>query len=154
MDALNRAGVWWMKCRRSGENVSTIGAMGLDGVRAALSLSGVVDGETLAFFATEILAPRLNPGEIVLMDNCPIHKVDEVSEAIEAAGASVWFIPAYSPDLNPIENCWSKVKSVLRSIKARTLEELLDALVEEFASITLEDISAWFIHCGYQAALI
>ena len=138
---------------KRGENVSTIGAIGLDGVRAALSVSGPVDGETMAFFAEEVLAPQLNPGEIVFMDNCSIHKVDEVTEAIEAAGASVWFTPTYSPDLNPIENCWSKVKSILRSIKLRSPEELLDALEKAFASITLQDIWGWFTHYGYQAAL-
>jgi len=137
---------------KRGKNVSTIGAIGLDGVRAALSVPGSVDGETMAFFAAEILAPQLNPGEIVFIDNCPIHKVDEVTEAIESAGASVQFLPTYSPDMNPIENFWSKVKSILRSIKARTLEELLDALEKAFASITLQDISSWFEHCGYQAA--
>lgn len=138
---------------KRGENVSTIGAIGLDGVRAALSVSGSVDGETMAFFAAEILAPQLQPGEIVFMDNCPIHKVEEVAEAIEAVGAWVWFLPTYSPDMNPIENCWSKVKSILRSIKARTLEELLDALEKAFAAITREDILGWFTYCGYQAAL-
>lgn len=137
---------------KRGENLSTIGAIGLDGVRAALSVPQAIDGETMAFFVEEILAPELNLGDIVLMDNCPIHKVDEVTEAIESVGASVEFLPSYSPDLNPIENFWSKVKSVLRSIKPRTPEELFDALEKAFASITLQDILSWFEHCGYQAA--
>ena len=72
---------------------------------------------------------------------------------IESVGARVEFLPTYSPDMNPIENCWSKVKSILRSIKPRSPEELLDALEKAFASITQQDILGWFTHCGYQAAL-
>ena len=135
-----------------GRNVSTIGAMGLDGIRTGLSVPGAIDGETMVFFVEELLAPRLKRGEIVFLDNCPTHKMEEVEEAIEARGAWAIFLPRYSPDLNPIENCWSKVKAMLRSIKPRALEELLDALVEAFSSVTVQDILGWFRHCGYQAA--
>jgi len=135
-----------------GRNVSTIGAMGLDGIRTGLSVPGAIDGETMVFFVEELLAPTLKRGEIVFLDNCPIHKMEEVEEAIEARGAWAIFLPRYSPDLNPIENCWSKVKAILRSIKPRALEELLDALVEAFSSVTVQDILGWFRHCGYQAA--
>ena len=138
---------------KKGENVSTIGAIGLDGVRAALSLPGAIDGETMAFFVTEMLAPKLKPGEIVFMDNCSIHKVEEVTEAIEAVGARVIFLPTYSPALNPIENCWSKVKSILRSLKPRSAEELFKALEKAFAAITTQDILGWFKHCGYLVAI-
>lgn len=138
---------------KKGENVSTIGAIGLDGVRAALSLPGAIDGETMAFFVTEMLAPKLKPGEVVFMDNCSIHKVEEVTEAIEAVGARVIFLPTYSPDLNPIENCWSKVKSILRSLKPRSAEELFKALEKAFAAITTQDILGWFKHCGYAVAI-
>ena len=135
-----------------GKNVSTIGAIGLDGIRTGLSVQGPIDGETMIFFVEELLAPTLKRGEVVVLDNCPIHKMEEIEEIIEARGAWVIFLSRYSPDLNPIENCWSKVKAVLRSIKPRTLEELLDALVEAFSSVTLKDILGWFRHCGYQAA--
>lgn len=138
---------------KRGKNVSTVAAIGLDGIRAAMSVPEAIDGQTMAYFAEDLLAPQLNPGEIVIMDNCSIHKVDEVIEAIESVGASVEFLPTYSPDMNPIENYWSKVKSVLRTIKPRTPEELLDALEKAFASVTLQDILGWFTHCGYQAAL-
>ncbi len=106
----------------------------------------------MLFFVAELLAPTLKRGEIVFLDNCPIHKMDEIEEAIGARGAWVIFLPRYSPNLNPIENCWSKVKAILRSRKLRTLEELLDALVEAFSSITLQDIRGWFSHCSYQVA--
>ena len=133
-----------------GGNVSTIGAIGLEGIRTGLSVPGPIDGETMLFFVEELLVPTLKQGDIVVMDNAPIHKLDDIEDAIEAAGAWVLFLPTYSPDLNPIENCWSKVKARLRSLKPRTLPALLDALADAFASITLHDILGWFRHCGYR----
>ena len=135
-----------------GGNVSTIGALGLDGIRTGLSVPGAIDGETMLFFVEELLVPTLKRGDIVVMDNNPIHKLDDIEDAIEAVGAGVLFLPTYSPDLNPIENCWSKVKSRLRALKPRTLPDLLDALVEAFSSITPQDILGWFQHCGYRVA--
>ncbi len=135
-----------------GGNLSTIGAMGLEGIRTGLSVPGPIDGETMLFFVEELLVPTLKRGDMVLMDNTPIHTLDAIEDAIEAAGARVLFLPTYSPDLNPIENCWSKVKARLRSLKPRTLEELLAALVDAFASITRHDILSWFRHCGYRVA--
>lgn len=136
-----------------GGNLSTIGAMGLAGIRTGLSVPGPIDGETMLFFVEELLVPTLKRGDIVVMDNNPIHKLDEIEDAIEAAGAWVLFLPTYSPDLNPIEHCWSKVKTLLRALKPRTLPALLDALEEAFASITLPDILNWFRHCSYRVAL-
>jgi transposase len=135
-----------------GGNVSTIGALGLDGIRTGLRVPGPIDGETLLFFVEELLVPTLKRGDIVLMDNNPIHKLDELEDVLEAAGAWVLFLPTYSPDLNPIENCWSKVTTLLRSLKPRTLPDLLEALTDAFASITLHDILGWFRHCGYRVA--
>ena len=110
-----------------GGNVSTIGAIGLEGIRTGLSVPGAIDGETMLFFVEELLVPTLKCGDMVVMDNNSIHKLDEIADALEAAGAWVLFLPTYSPDLNPIELCWSKVKSRLRSFKPRTLPALLDA---------------------------
>ena len=135
-----------------GGNVSTIGAMGLKGIRTGLSVPGAIDGETMLFFVEDLLVPTLNRGDIVVMDNNPIHKLDEIEDAIEAAGAWVLFLPPYSPDLNPIELCWSKVKSRLRSLTPRTLPDLLDALGHASASLTQPDMLHWFQHCGYQVA--
>lgn len=135
-----------------GENVSTLAALALDGVRAAWSLPGAVDGETFLRFVRQALAPKLKPGEIVFLDNVPTHKVGGVVEAIEAVGARVEYLPEYSPDLSPIENFWSKVKAMLRSIGARNLGDLFAALRRAFAAVTLKDIVGWFIHCGYRVA--
>jgi transposase len=135
-----------------GGNVSTIGALGLERIRTGLRVPGPIDGETMLFFVEELLVPTLHRGDIVVMDNNPIHKLDDIEDAIEAAGAGALFLPTYSPDLNPIENCWAKVKARLRSLKPRTLPALLDALGEAFASITRHDILGWFRHCGYRVA--
>lgn len=135
-----------------GGNVSTIGALGLEGMRTGLSVPGPIDGETMLFFVEELLVPTLKQGDMVFMDNNPIHKLDDIEEAIEAVGAWVLFLPTYSPDFNPIENCWSKVKARLRSLKPRTLDDLLAALAEAFALITPHDILSWFRHCGYRVA--
>jgi transposase len=135
-----------------GGNVSTIGALGLDGMRTGLRVPGPIEGDTMVFFVEELLVPTLHRGDSVLLDNNPIHQLDDIEDAIEAAGAWVLFLPTYAPDLNPIENCWSKVKALLRSLKPRTLPDLLDALTEAFASITVHDILGWFRHCGYRVA--
>jgi transposase len=104
------SGCWTRFQATGGGNVSTIGAIGLDGIRTGLSLPGAIDGETMVFFVQEWLAPTLKRGELVFFDHCPIHHLEEVEEAIEARGAWAIFLPRYSPDLNPIENCWSKVR--------------------------------------------
>jgi hypothetical protein len=135
-----------------GGNVSTLGALGLEGMRTGLSVPGAIDGETLLFFVEELSVPPLTRGDMVVMENNPIHKLDEIEDAIEAAGASVLFLPPYSPDLNPIELCWSKVKSRLRSLTPRTLPALLEALVQAFSTIPPSDIRHWFAHWGYQVA--
>jgi transposase len=135
-----------------GGNGSTIGALDLRGFRTGLSVPGTIEGETMVFFIEEMLAPTLKRGDLVLMDNCPIHKVEEIEDIIEACGAGVLFLPSYSPDLNPIEHGWSKVKTRLRALKPRTLEAVLTALVDAFATVTQQDIGGWFRHCGYRVA--
>ena len=106
----------------------------------------------MLYFVAELLVPTLKRGDLVFLDNCLIHKQEEIEDAIEALGAWVIFLPAYSPDLNPIENCWSKIKTLLRSLQPRSLAELLDALTQAFSSITAQDILGWFKHCGYRIA--
>ena len=135
-----------------GGTVSTIGAIDRTGIRTGLSVPGASEGETLVFFVEELLAPTLQRGDLVFMDNCPMHKLDELEDLVDARGAGVVFLPAYSPDLNPIEPCWSKVKARLRALKPRTPTDLLQALVDAFATVTGHDIQGWFRHCGYRVA--
>ena len=97
----------------------------------------------------EGLVPQLWTGACVVMDNLPAHKVAAIREAIEAAGARLVYLSPYSPDFNPIENCWSKVKELLRSLAARTYSELDDAITKALTTITTQDIVGWFTHCCY-----
>jgi DDE superfamily endonuclease len=110
-----------------GGNVSTLGAMGLEGIRTGLRGPGAMDGETRLFCVEELRVPTLTRGASVVRGNNPIHKLDDSEDALAAAGAWVLFLPTYSPDLNPIELCGAKVKSRLRSLKPRTVPDLLDA---------------------------
>ena len=100
-------------------------------------------------YVTRLFVPSLKPGDIVIMGNLSSHKVKGVVEAMEAGGASVLFLPPYSPDMNPIELMWSKVKAILRKLKIRAKEFLDEAIIHAFDCVSPADISAWFRHDGY-----
>ena len=104
---------------------------------------------TFETYVEQVLGPVLCPGDWVLCDNLPAHKSNPTRALIEARGARVIFLPPYSPDLNPIELCWSKVKTALRTARARTFDALVDAVTAALRSVSLSDIQAWFAHCGY-----
>jgi transposase len=133
-----------------GKNVSLVGAIGLGGLRTMMTLDGAVDGTAFLAFVEHFLVPTLKPGDIVLMDNLSVHKCAGIREAIEAAGAQLRYLPPYSPDFNPIEKCWSKFKSILRTIGARTREALDEAIVTALKSITGKDAAGWFASAGYR----
>jgi len=133
----------------SGKHYTMIAALSLTAVSAAWVLEDAMTGDAFAVYVSQVLAPTLCAGDVVLLDNLNLHKGATVRAAIEARGARVEFLPPYSPDLNPIEKCWAKVKTVLRRLKARTFDELVEALNLAFQSITPADARAWFAHCGY-----
>jgi len=133
----------------TGGNISVISALTLDGVRASMMIEGAIDGEVLELYVEHFLAPQLRVGDIVIWDNVPTHKSARVIALIEASGARVEPLPAYSPDFNPKEECISKVKAELRRVKADTKRKLSNALKRAFAKVTLQDIRGWFQHCGY-----
>lgn len=134
---------------KRGKNVSLIGAISLKGVITQISLIGATDGLTFEAFISQKLVPKLWKGACVIMDNCSIHKTKEIEALIQAAGANLIYLPPYSPDFSPIENCWSKIKSVLRSIGARNYPDLAKAIEEAFNQVSLKDIQSWFTHCCY-----
>ncbi len=103
-----------------GENVSMLAALSVDGVSAPMTIRGAVDGLVFVAYLKEVLCPTLSEGDVVVMDNLPAHKVKMVRELIEGCRARLIYLPPYSPDLNPIEKCWSKIKTYLRAVKART----------------------------------
>jgi transposase len=120
---------------------------------ATMTVEGGTDGTVFRPYIEQVLVPQLRPGQVVIMDNLKAHKVAGIREAIEAAHAVLLYLPPYSPDLSPIELCWSKVKTVLRTRAARTREALEEAWNEALSSITVSDARHWFAHCGYRTAL-
>jgi transposase len=127
-----------------------LGALTFDGLAAVMTISGGTDKPVFRVFAEHFLAPLLRPGDVVLLDNLAAHKDHDALAFIYAAGATVKFTPPYSPEYNPIELAWSKVKSLLRTAKARTLDELNDAVAWAQKLISPQDAAAWFRHCGFR----
>jgi transposase len=129
-----------------------IGALSMDGIEAMMTVRGGTTAAVFLEFLDKHLVPRLHPGDVVVLDNLAAHHARGVRERIEAAGARLLYQPPYSPDLNPIELAWSKVKSGLRSLGARTVELLLAAIHLVVGSITPKDAAGWFKHCGILSA--
>jgi transposase len=127
-------------------------AIAIDGPRAPFVLEGALDADAFAVYCQRVLAPALRAGDVVVLDNLGPHKDARARAAIEAAGASVLFLPPYSPDLNPIENMWSKVKALLRKAAARTADALLAAIKDALAAVTAADCRGFFGHCGYHVS--
>jgi len=134
-----------------GRNNTFVGALTLDGLLTVTHLEGSANVVRFLQWVRDVLVPLLRPGQIVVMDNLFAHKTDDVRAAIEGAGAQVLFLPPYSPDFNPIEECWSKIKNYLRKTKARTQEALAAAVQEASALVTAMDAVGWFRHAGYEA---
>ncbi|MCL1970149.1 MAG: transposase [Candidatus Bathyarchaeota archaeon] len=131
------------------ERTSILATVRLSGVNAPITFKGTLNGDIFGLYVKYVLAPTLSVGDVVFLDNLSSHKVDGVLDPVDEKGAYVWFLPAYSPDLNPIEFVWSKVKSALRKLKARSFEELQMALKTALGAITPCDIANWFKHTGY-----
>jgi transposase len=141
--------------RNYGEQTSVVGALSLGrGLLAMMTLTGAVD--TLAFdaYLARVLGPRLRKGDVIVLDNLNVHKASQVERVAEERGAQVLWLPPYSPDFSPIEQCWSKIKALLRAAKARTREELEKALAQAVTLVTKADIRGWFKHCGYKVASV
>ena len=124
--------------------MTILGAMSLRGMIATMTIEAATDTEIFLAYVEQVLCPALKPGDVVVMDNLTSHKVNGVSRLLAAAGAEVLFLPPYSPDLNPIEKPWAKLKQVLRTAKARTKEALEKAIAEALQLITAENAQAWF----------
>jgi transposase len=129
--------------------LTILGALSLRGMVAAMTIESATDGDIFLAFLEQVLCPQLHNGDLVVMDNLSAHKVAGVRELIAATGAQLLYLPPYSPDFNPIEKAWSKLKQLLRSAKARTAEILEDAVAQVLKTITADNAAAWFRHCGY-----
>jgi transposase len=126
-----------------------ISSIRLDGSTACLVIAGATDTEVFQTYIREVLRPTLRMGDVVVMDNLSPHKTDQTLALITHAGAKVLCLPAYSPDLNPIEKMWGKVKSCLRTAEARTQETLIEAIGTALRPVTRQDAVNWFASCGY-----
>jgi transposase len=132
------------------ENVTLISSISLArGVGASMSVEGPADGEAFLLYVERFLCPALERGQIVVMDNLQVHKMRRVRELIEERGCSLVFLPPYSPDFNPIEQAFSKIKGLLRKAKARSFEALVQATGVALSAVTKEDARGFFVHCGY-----
>ena len=130
-------------------NTTMISALRLDGSTADWVLEGAADTLVFHAYVQQVLGPTLRKGDIVVMDNLAVHKTPVVVKAIESTGAAVRFLPPYSPDLNPIEKMWSKIKAFLRKVKARTKDTLWTAIGAALKTVTASDALGWFLSCGY-----
>ena len=135
--------------RNRGKNRTLLTALTLAGPGPGLVLEGALDGAAFDAYVSHLLAPTLRPGQIVVVDNLPAHHRERAQAAIEARGAELWFLPSYSPDLNPIEEAFAKLKALLRRAAARTHETLVAAIWAALAAITPQDAAGWFAHGGY-----
>jgi len=129
--------------------LTVLAALTTQGVLASMTIESPTDGDIVLAFLEQVLAPNLQPGHVVILDNLGAHKVPEVRPLIESRGAQLLYLPPYSPDFNPIELAWSKLKQQLRGVKARVIDQLEVAITEALAAITAENARAFFRHCGY-----
>jgi transposase len=132
------------------KTTTVVAGLKASGVIAPFVLDGPMTGEAFRAYVEQVLAPELVPGEVVVMDNLAVHKVQGVTEAIRAVGASVLYLPPYSPDLNPIEQFFAKLKALLRKTAARTKEALWEAVGQHLDEFTPEECQNYLAHCGYQ----
>jgi transposase len=135
--------------RNTGKNITLIAALSIAGMGPALTLQGATDAAAFEIYVEHLLAPTLAPGQIVILDNLSAHKGRRVREAVAARGCEVWYLPAYSPDLSPIEEAFAKLKALLRRAEARTYTALETAIADALAVITAADARAFFADCGY-----
>jgi len=136
--------------RNRGTNTTLIASMSLEGMGEAMAIEGATDAEVFETYIEHFLAPSLSKGQVVVMDKLGAHRTKKVRELIEGRGAELVFLPSYSPDLNPIEEAFSKIKSILRKVGARTKEALVETIAEAFRAVTPQDARGWFSHCGYE----
>ena len=129
--------------------VTMLAALTMRGLQAPMTIEAPTDGDVFLAYLEQVLCPTLRPGQVVILDNLAAHKVEGVRPLVESAGARILYLPPYSPDFNPIEQAWSKIKQLLRAAKARTLEALEEAIADALAAITITNAKAWFGHCGY-----
>ena len=140
--------------RNRGKNTTLLSSMSVEGMGPSLAITGSVNAQVFEAYLERVLLPELCAGRTVVMDNLSAHKTEKVRGLIEGAGCELLYLPPYSPDLNPIEEAFSKIKGILRKAEVRTREALVEALGPVLSSVTQEDTSGFFEHCGYGSTLV
>ena len=135
--------------RNRGKNTTLLSSMTLEGLGPSLAVEGATNREVFEAYVERLLAPTLRRGQVVVMDNLTAHKGERVRELIEERGCELLYLPPYSPDLNPIEEAFSKVKRILRKAESRTWEALVEAIGAAISAVTAKDVRGFFAHCGY-----
>ena len=138
--------------RNRGKNQTLIAAITLEGAmveEAVMAVEGATNAQIFETYIEHFLGPTLEAGQVVVMDRLSAHRTERVRQLIEARGADLVFLPSYSPDLNPIEEAFSKIKAIVRKMEARTREALVEAIAKALRAVTPEDAMGWFKHCGY-----
>ena len=136
--------------RNYGPQTSIISAISLSGADATMTVEGAVDTDTFNAYVEQVLRPTMRRGDVLVLDNLSAHRASQIEVVAAECGAQVLWLAPYSPDFSPIELMWSKIKTAMRAAKARTAEELNDALVAALELVTRADCFGWFSHCGYQ----
>jgi transposase len=141
---------YWCVPRNRGANTTVLSSMSVEGMGPSLTVEGATTSVVFEAYVEQVLAPELRKGQVVVMDNLTAHKGERVKELIEEQGCELIYLPPYSPDLNPIEEAFSKVKRLLRKAEARTKEVLVEAIGSALSAVTSEDARGFFEHCGYR----
>jgi transposase len=139
--------------RNRGKNTTLLSSMSMEGMGPSLVVEGATNSEVFEAYVERVLAPTLRRGQVVVMDNLSAHKGERIRELIEGRGCELVFLPSYSPDFNPIEEAFSKIKGLMRKAAARSREALLHAIGPAISAITDQDVRGFFEHCGYRAAV-
>jgi transposase len=139
--------------RNRGKNTTLLSSISLSGMGPSMVVEGGANGAVIEGYLREMLVPALGKGDVVVMDNLSVHKSERMREMIEGAGAEILYLPPYSPDFNPIEEAFAKIKNLLRKAGARVREALVKAIGEALSEVTEEDARAFFEHCGYREAV-
>jgi transposase len=139
--------------RNRGSNTTLLANMSLAGMGPCLAVEGATSAPIFEAYVEQVLAPTLRGGQIVVMDNLSAHKVERIRELIEERGCELLYLPPYSPDLNPIEEAFSKIKGLLRKAQTRSREALVEALGAAISAVSVQDARGFFEHCGYRASV-
>jgi transposase len=135
--------------RNRGKNTTLMASLSLEGIGAAMAVEGSTTQKVFEAYVERVLAPTLRPGQVVILDNLGAHKGEKVKQLIQSRAAGVVFLPAYSPDFNPIEEAFSKIKAILKKMAARAREALIEAIGSALEAVRSQDVWGWFAHCGY-----